>query len=115
MNTEDKQGFIRWKARQNQSEPEGIKILWSRHGIAELVNEGWTRVSIEEALQNGKVIEDYPTMHRPLPDCLVLGWLATGEPFHAVIAIDEANDRLFIVTVYKPSPKEWKDDWQTRK
>ena len=47
--------------------------------------------------------------------CLVLGWLATGEPFHAVIAVDEVNDRLFVVTVYKPSPEEWEDDWQTRK
>ena len=115
MNTEDKQNFIHWKARQNQSDPEGAKILWSRHGITELVNEGWSRALVEEALQDSGVIEDYPTAHRPLPDCLVLGWLATGEPLHAVIAIDEANDRLFVVTVYKPSPEEWEDDWRTRK
>ena len=61
------------------------------------------------------MIEDYPAQHRPLPDCLVLGYLATSEPMHAVIALDEANDRLFIVTVYKPSHEEWQDDWRTRK
>ena len=115
MNTEAKQDFIRWKARQNQADLEGAKIRWSRHGIAELVNEGWSRALVEKGLQGSEVIEDYPTEHRPLPDCLVLGWLATGEPFHAVIAIDEANDRLFVVTVYEPSPEEWEDDWRTRK
>jgi hypothetical protein len=67
------------------------------------------------ALETSEVIEDYPALHRPLPDCLVLGYLATGEPLHAVIALDEANDRLFIVTVYKPSREEWQDDWRTRK
>jgi len=115
MNPGDKQNFIRQKARQNLSDPEGVKIRWSRHGITELVNEGWSRILVEAALQEGEVIEDYPVEHRPLPDCLVMGWLATGEPLHAVIAIDEVNDRLFVVTVYKPSPEEWKDDWRTRK
>jgi len=115
MSTEAKQDFIRWKAHQNRADPAGAKILWSRHGIAELVREGWNRALVEAGLQDSKVIEDYPTLHRQLPDCLVLGWLATGEPFHAVIAIDEVKDRLFVVTVYKPSPEEWEDDWRTRK
>ena len=60
------------------------------------------------------MIEDYLALHRPLPDCLVLEYLVTGEPLHAVIAFDEANDRLFIVTVYKPSHEEWQNDWRTK-
>ncbi|MFQ5813684.1 MAG: DUF4258 domain-containing protein [Anaerolineae bacterium] len=76
MDTEAKQDFIRRKARENQADPERAKILWSRHDIIELVNEGWSRELVEEGLQNSEVIEDYPTLHRPLPDCLVLGWLA---------------------------------------
>ncbi|NOZ05210.1 MAG: DUF4258 domain-containing protein [Chloroflexi bacterium] len=115
MNRKTKQDFIRRRARENQTDPEGAKILWSRHGIVELVNEGWSRAPLEEGLQNCVVIEDYPTLHRRLPDCLVLGWLKTGEPFHAVIAIDGVNERLFVVTVYEPSLEEWEDDWQTRK
>lgn len=115
MRQADKQDFIRAKASQNRWEPDGRKILWSRHGIAELVNEGWRRDQVEATLETSEVIEDYPTLHRPLPDCLALSYLATGEPLHAVIAIDQANDRLFIVTVYKPSREEWQDDWRTRK
>jgi len=103
------------KACENLSSPEGAKILWSYHGIRELVNEGWTRALVENALQNCEIIEDYVSQHRPLPDCLVLGRLATGEPMHAVIVVDEANDRLFVVTVYELSWEEWEDDWRTRK
>jgi hypothetical protein len=111
----DKQDFIREKARQNQAEPEGGKILWSRHAIAELANESWSRNEVEKALESGEVIEDYPAQHRPLPDCLVLGRLPDDKPIHAVIAMDETNDRLFVVTVYKPDPEEWEDDGRTRK
>lgn len=34
---------------------------------------------------------------------------------NAVIAIDEPLDRIFVVTVYRPSAKRWEDDWRTRK
>lgn len=90
MRQDEKRDFIRSKASQNRWNPDGEKILWSRHGIGELVNEGWLRSQVEAALE-------------------------TGEPMHAVIALDEANDRLFIVTVYKPSREEWQNDWRTRK
>ena len=110
-----KQDFIREKARQNAADLEGAKILWSRHAIVELANENWTREAVEKSLVDAELIEDYPTQHRPLPDCLVLGQLNPGEPLHAVVAVDEANDRLFIVTVYKPNPEEWENDWRTRK
>jgi len=115
MRQDEKRDFIRSKASQNRWNPDGEKILWSRHGIGELVNEGWLRGQVEAALETSEVIEDYPALHRPQPDCLVLGYLTTGEPMHAVVAIDEANDRLFIVTVYKPSSEEWQNDWRTRK
>lgn len=115
MDARRKQEFIRLKARQNQTDPAGEKIRWSRHGIIELINEGWSRVSVEIALRSGEVIEDYPSLTRPLPDCLVLSRLPSGKPCHAVIALDEENDRLFVVTVYQPTDKEWENDWRTRK
>ena len=86
MNSEDKQDFIRQQASRNRLDPEGNRILWGRHGITELVNEGWHRNLVEEALEDSEVIEDYPTLHRPLPDCLVLGWLITGEPLRTLKA-----------------------------
>jgi hypothetical protein len=115
MDAKAKQAFIQLKALKNQGDPEGNRILWSRHAIAELVGDELDRIQVEEALKASEVIEDYALLHRPPPDCLVLGWLPDEEPVHAVIAIDKAKDRLFVITVYKPSPEEWENDWRTRK
>ena len=115
MDAKAKQAFIQLKALQNEADPEGNKILWSRHAIAELVGDELDRIQVEGALKASEIIEDYPPLHRPLPDCLVLGWLLNEEPIHAVIGIDETKDRLFVITVYKPSAEGWKNDWRTRK
>ena len=114
MDTKFKQSFIRDMAYQNQRDSQGTRVLWSRHAAIELVADNLTRYQVERALQRAEVIEDYPHLHRPLPDCLVLGWVSSGEPIHAVVAVDIELDRILIVTVYRPSKEEWQDDWRTR-
>jgi hypothetical protein len=111
----EKQTFIRRKARENAEISEGTRVYWSRHAIAEMIQDSLTRLEIEKALEYCEVIEDYLPKHRPLPDCLVLGQLQSTQPIHAVIAIDADRDRIFVVTVYRPSPERWEDDWRTRK
>lgn len=111
----EKQTFIRRKARENGESADGTQVYWSRHAITEMVEDQLSRSEVETALQDCDVIEDYPATHRPLPDCLVLGQLESMHPIHAVIAIDEPRDRIFVVTVYRPSAERWEDDWRTRK
>jgi len=115
MDARVKQSFIQEKALQNERDPQGTKVLWSRHAVAELVADSLTRYQVERALQGCEIVEDYCAQHRPLPDCLVLGWLTPGEPVHAVVATHVKRDRIFVVTVYRPSEEEWEDDWRTRK
>jgi hypothetical protein len=115
MDSELKKTFIQRVAKENQSDPGGTKILWSRHAVAELAVEGWKRREVEGALLNSDIIEDYPTLHRSLPDCLVLAWVKSAIPIHVVAAIDEESDRILVVTVYQPAEEEWEDDWRTRK
>ena len=111
----EKQTFIRRKARDNVDSADGTQVYWSRHAITAMVHDPLTRTEVEMALQEGDVIEDYPATHRPLPDCLVLGHVPSMHPIHAVIAIDQVRDRIFVVTVYRPSAERWGDDWRTRK
>jgi Domain of unknown function (DUF4258) len=99
----EKQTFIRRKARENVESADGSQVYWSLHAITEMVQEQLTRSEVETALQDCEVIEDYPATHRPLPDCLVLGQLPSTHPIHAVIAIDQARDRIFVVTIYRLS------------
>jgi len=115
MDRLEKQLFTRQKVAQNEHDPEGAKVYWSRHAVAELVNDNLTRAEVEQALKQCEIIEEYPIGHRGLPDCLVLAKLSGTQPIHAVIAIDEAKDRIFVITAYVPSAERWHDDWQTRK
>lgn len=115
MEAEAKRSFIQEKALQNAQDAQRARVLWSRHAITELVADDLTRCQVERALQRCELIEDYPALHRPLPDCLVLGWLSSEQPIHAVIAVDIERDRVFVVTVYRPNAEEWENDWRTRK
>ncbi|NHZ72775.1 MAG: DUF4258 domain-containing protein [Aquificales bacterium] len=115
MNLIDKQAFIQKKAAENQQTTNATTVLWSRHAITEAVKDNLSRRDVEGVLLFAEVIEDYPPLRRPLPDCLVLGFLQEHKPVHAVIAVDEPNDCIFIITVYLPAKEKWENDWQTRK
>ncbi|MGA9351561.1 MAG: DUF4258 domain-containing protein [Anaerolineae bacterium] len=108
MSTLIKQTFIRQKAIER-------KVKWTSHALSKLAPEPESVGDVEIALQQAEVIEEYPHVHRYLPDCLVLAFLSSGKPIHCVIAINELRDYILIVTIYKPTEQEWKDDWRTRK
>lgn len=104
----DKQSFIRQKAA-------GRKVKWSTHGLKELATESLSVRDVEVALQRAEVIEDYPHLHRFLPDCLTLSFDHAGQPLHSVVAVNQSRDYILIVTVYRPTAEEWENDWRTRK
>lgn len=108
MDATAKQHFIQSKATEQ-------KVKWSIHALAELSSESWTVSQVEFALRRAEIIEDYPHMHRHLPDCLILSFALTGEPLHAVVALNESRDYILVVTVYRPNEQEWENDWRTRK
>ena len=114
MKTEEKEEFIREKTIENFSNPEKQKVLWSGHATRKLLSESLRRREVEPALSACEVIEDYPWLTRTLPDCLVLAFTPNGDPFHAVVALDVPQDRILIVTVYRPDEERWQNDWKTR-
>jgi hypothetical protein len=108
MSNSKETDFIRQMARRRQ-------VKWSIHALAELAVESVTTHDVEAALEHPEILEVYPDQHRFLPDCLVMAIDATGNPLHCVIAINQAQNYILIVTVYRPSPEVWQDDWKTRK
>jgi len=113
MNKVSKLLFIREKASEHIA-AINEKILWSFHAVQKLRIEELRKSQIEDAFKNCVLVEDYDVGARPLPDCLVLGFI-NEEPVHAVVALDEDFDRILIVTVYRPSAERWKDGWKKRK
>lgn len=57
---------------------------------------------IEEAVENGEIIEEYPA-DKYGPSYLLFGRTRGGRPLHIQVAIS----RMRIVTVYEPDPSEW--------
>jgi len=68
---------------------------------------------IEEAICKGIIIEPYPDDPRGT-SCLILGFTSRDRPLHIVCGRLE-KDEILIITAYEPDPKEWEEDWRTRK
>jgi hypothetical protein len=113
MSLKEKEGFIRKKAGEHVP-GSNEKISWSLHAVSKLRKEEMRKTDIENSLKECIIIEDYVMEGRPLPGCLVLGFIGQI-PVHTVIAIDREFDRIFIITVYKPSAERWDNDWKKRK
>ena len=113
MTREEKEQFIHEKACEHDV-PVNEKILWSLHAVKKLREEGLKKKFVEESLKACDLVEDYQTEGRPLPDCLVLGFIG-NEPVHIVVAIDVDFDRILLVTVYRPLAGRWEDGWKIRK
>ncbi|GIW92836.1 MAG: hypothetical protein KatS3mg110_0877 [Pirellulaceae bacterium] len=64
-------------------------------------------------IQEGEVIACYPD-DLPYPSVLILGFEG-GKPLDVVVAQDPENRICIVVTVYKPDPKLWSDDFRTRR
>lgn len=113
MTAQEKGRFLQQKAQEHRPDLND-KVLWSVHALKKLRIERLRKDDLENALRDGIIIEDYPMESRPLPGCLVLGFVG-NEPVHIVLAVDVLLDRLFIITVYRPSVERWEDDWKRRK
>lgn len=61
----------------------------------------------------GAIIEPYPDDPRGA-SCLILGYTSQNKPLHVVCGRLE-EDEILIITAYEPDPREWEDDWKTRK
>jgi hypothetical protein len=79
----------------------------SMHADEERLEDGLTILELEEALRSGEVLEDYPEDPRG-HSCLVLGH-ASGQPVHFVCG-RRRQDRLILITVYRPGMPKWRDE-----
>jgi hypothetical protein len=80
---------------------------YSLHAADQSVLRHIARREVEEALESGAVIEDYPS-DKYGPSCLVLGYTKAGRPLH-IQCTHPVRARIKIITVYEPDPAEWVD------
>ena len=92
---------------------ETKKVRVTDHADEEAADDILTLSDIFQSVQNGEIIEDYPT-DQPYPSCLIFGKNRDKTPIHSVWAYNKANCWAVLITVYRPDPVRW-IEWKTRR
>ncbi|MBF8266237.1 MAG: hypothetical protein HW384_2101 [Dehalococcoidia bacterium] len=100
------------KLRRIQNSISKGNYRLSSHAEHEREADQITKVELDEALfsSQAEIIEDYPNDSRG-PSCLILGFTSQNKPLHVVMGL---LDKIIIITVYRPTPKEW-TNWRERR
>ncbi len=102
----DPLAFIQYCVRER-------KIFWTYHVQMRLKGRSLSREALLRAVGTYEVVESYPE-DKYLPSYLILCQSDEGAA-HLQIATDVSGDNVRIVTVYRPSPRDWEPDFRTRR
>jgi signal recognition particle GTPase len=83
------------------------QYLYSLHAEIERKADELTFAQVEEALLNGKILEQYPDTGRG-GSCLVVGF-STEIPIHVICGWH--GEKIALITVYIPTPPKFIDPW----
>lgn len=78
--------------------------FYSAHADKERLADNLTLIEIEEAIQNGIILEQYADTGRG-SSCLVAGFTLLGKPIHIVVG--RKVEQIVIITVYIPTPPKF--------
>jgi len=89
------------------------EILYCYHALLKMSERQLKVDQIEQALnsQEVEVLEIYPQIGRPSPECLILGKNG-GERFLHILV---AYPNIEVITTYEPKPPKWLNPWEREK
>lgn len=92
-----------------------MNFRYTRHAIMRMTDRDFSTAEVEEAVIKGIIIREYPD-DKPNPSALAVN-IGTNGPLHVVYSISRAASEsvCFIVTVYRPDPKEWNATFTKRR
>ena len=86
---------------------------WRKHTLQRLSEREISQESVINVLTKGEQIENYPD-DKPYPCALFLGFIKE-RPLHVVVALDETNKWVYIITAYEPNLEYFESDFKTRR
>ena len=87
------------------------KIIYRKHAIQRMFERAITSNDVKIVIEHGEVIANYPN-DTPNPSRLLLSFVENN-PIHVVIA--ESKEELIVITVYRPDPRLWKDNFRSKR
>ena len=88
------------------------RVTFSEHAIIRMFERDIRADEVVEVAKNGDVVESYDD-DTPYPSRLISG-SPSGRPIHVVVADNEAEKELIVVTVYEPDPAKWESGFMRR-
>ncbi|MCK9413932.1 MAG: DUF4258 domain-containing protein [Prolixibacteraceae bacterium] len=88
------------------------KLHFSGHAVVQMFRSGIQVEDIEEVLESGKLIKEYPE-DKPHASFLILGFIS-HRPLHIVASTDKQGN-CFIITAYEPDAKLWNENFTSKK
>ena len=88
-------------------------IVFRVHATKRMFSRRIDNDDVKNLLQNGAVIENYQDDF-PFPSVLLNGFSKDHRPLHAVIGIDSKSFRLYVITIYRPDPERWRENFTKR-
>ena len=79
------------------------EYLLTEHASERAAQRGILAAEIEQAIETGEVIEDYPE-DKYGPSCLIYGRLSGRRDLHVQVSYPAPYR---VITVYEPNPDEW--------
>jgi len=89
------------------------KLVFRVHALRQMFNRRIDETDIEEVVQKGTIIEEYPD-DTPYPSYLMYRTVR-GRPLHVVGAYDKEEGVIIVVTAYEPNPDRWEEHYTRRK
>ncbi len=90
------------------------KVAFKKHSVLRMRQRAISVEEFKEAMAHAEIIQFYDD-DRPFPSALVLGFTTSGRPLHAVVALDEKNEQIWIITLYEPSVENWNAEFKERR
>lgn len=88
-------------------------FYFSGHAVQRMFEKRIGKADVLLVISSGEVIAEYLD-DKPFPSFLFLGF--EGEqPLHVVAAVDQESQTCHIITVYRPDPTLWDEDFRHRR
>ena len=88
-------------------------LYFSRHAFERMFQRSIDPDTVLQVVARGEVLANYPD-DQPFPSVLMLGF-HRGQPIHAVVARDQVTGNCHLVTVYRPDPAIWNEEFKQRR
>lgn len=89
------------------------KVLWTYHVNMRLKDRSISREAVLCSVDTYEIIEEY-LEERYLKSYLIYAKYQ-DEIIHIVVAVDEKNDNIRIITTYKPTLDKWRESLKKRR